>query len=66
MITDCTCELKFSIEPHGDGYALYFGRCNHRHGLNLLHITELSYNAGDILKKIENSLNKHIDEVIND
>ena len=34
---------QYSIEPHGDGYALYLGRDNQRHGLNLLHITDVAF-----------------------
>ncbi len=37
---DCYCPEEYSIERHGNGYALYLGRCNHRHGLNLANITE--------------------------
>jgi len=27
---DCKCEQTYTIEPHGDGFVLYYGRCNHR------------------------------------
>lgn len=30
----------WTIEPHGNGYALYSGRDNTHHGLNLMNITE--------------------------
>jgi len=45
---------RFTIEKHGAGYALYKGRCNHQHGLNLAYITE----ATDAdLEIIEDTLN---------
>ena len=31
---------KYTIEKHGNGYALYYGRDMNHHGLNLAHITE--------------------------
>lgn len=40
----CTCEAKYSIEPHGKGYALYHGRCRHRHGHNLINMVEPASN----------------------
>ena len=45
FIEICDCEQKYSIEPHGDAFALYFGRCNHMHGYNLAKISELSFNC---------------------
>lgn len=36
----CACRDEYSFEPHGNGYALYFARCEHRHGYNLANITE--------------------------
>lgn len=44
LFEECQCESKYSIEPHGDGYALYFGRCNHRHGYNLANMVEPAFN----------------------
>ncbi len=41
----CDCESTYSIEKHGDYYALYFGRCGHRHGYNLAKISDISYNC---------------------
>ena len=41
----CECEPRYTIEPHGDGYALYFGRCNHKHGWNLVYLKEPSANC---------------------
>lgn len=29
---ECCESDDYSIEPHGEGYAIYLGRCNHRHG----------------------------------
>ena len=45
----CDCKDEFTIEPHGDGEVLYFGRCNHKHGFNLCHVTEKSHNVLEIL-----------------
>ena len=55
---DCTCELRYSIQPHGDGYgafALYYGRCDHRHGYNLAYVTDPSFNCD--LSHIERLIN---------
>ena len=52
----CDCESTYSIEPHGANYALYFGRCNHRHGYNLATLSELSHNFE--LEEIERLLNR--------
>ena len=41
---ECKCETRYTIEPHGDGYALYYGRCNHRHGYNLINMVEPAWN----------------------
>lgn len=46
---------KYSIEGHGDGYALYFGRTPFHHGYNLAHLTEISQETID---KIVRALNK--------
>ena len=51
----CECDSEYSIEPHGDAYALYFGRCDHQHGYNLAKISELSHNCE--LDKLEQLLN---------
>ena len=45
---------RYSIEPHGDGFALYSGRTAFHHGLNLAHITEV---LPETLQLIESSLN---------
>ena len=41
----CSCKPAYSIEPHGDAHALYFGRCDHLHGYNLCRITEPAFNC---------------------
>jgi len=56
FIEVCDCEQKYSIEPHGDAYALYFGRCDHMHGYNLARISECSYNFER--EEIERLLNR--------
>ena len=43
------CTDNFSIEPHGDGQVLYYGRCNCKHGYNLCRVDDVSYNALEIL-----------------
>lgn len=55
-LINCRCTDRYSIEKHGDGFALYFGRCGHRHGYNLLHITECT--RQDVLCLIEARLNR--------
>jgi hypothetical protein len=52
---ECKCESRYSIEPHGDGYALYYDRCNHRHGYNLINMVEPAWNFEP----------KHIERLIN-
>lgn len=44
LINQCDCETKYTIEPYGDGYALYYGRCVHRHGYNLINMIEPAWN----------------------
>lgn len=51
----CTCETRYTIEPHGDGYALYYGRCPHHHGYNLINMSEPAWNFEP--KHIENMIN---------
>jgi hypothetical protein len=46
---NCKCDDRFIIESHGDGHALYFGRCNHRHGFNLGQISDTWPNTLEIL-----------------
>ena len=47
---------KYTIEKHGDGYAIYWGRDIYHHGLNLGHLTETN---DDTIRKIEKGLNTH-------
>lgn len=44
LFEECKCVAQYTIEPHGDGYALYYGRCNHRHGYNLINMVEPAWN----------------------
>lgn len=48
---------KYSVEKHGNGYAIYSGRDNEHHGLNLAFISEISKGAEHIPKMIEAALN---------
>jgi hypothetical protein len=54
-LVDCVCDPKFTIEPHNDGYVLYYGRCPHRHGYNLVQLIEPAFNFEP----------KHIERLIN-
>lgn len=53
----CRCKKQYSIEPHGskNEHALYFGRCKHKHGFNVLKISECG--RQDILDGIVEALN---------
>jgi S-adenosylmethionine synthetase len=44
MFEECKCESQFSIEVHGEGYALYYDRCPHKHGYNLINMVEPAFN----------------------
>lgn len=44
LLKPCECEARYTIEPHGNGYALYYGRCGHRHGYNLINMVEPAWN----------------------
>ena len=58
VITDmlqCQCNLGYSIEPHGDGWAIYYGRCDHFHGANLGLINECY--RKDLIEHFETQLN---------
>lgn len=37
----CEYDKRYTIEPHGKGLVLYRGRCRHKHGYNLLAISEV-------------------------
>lgn len=60
IFSECHCEDVYSYEPHGDGYAVYFGRCEHRHGYNLMNV---STHDTRILDKIVGLLNHNLDEI---
>lgn len=55
LLEPCKCEARYTIEPHGEGYALYYGRCVHRHGYNLINMVEPAFNFEP----------KHIEKMIN-
>lgn len=55
IFEECKCENRYSIEHHGKGYALYYGRCGHRHGYNLINMVEPAWNFDPV--HIERLLN---------
>lgn len=55
-LLECKCKQRYSIEPHGKGYAIYWGRCQHKHGCNIALLTEID--RVDLIKYFEDSLNK--------
>ena len=55
LLKPCKCPARYTIEPHGDGYALYYGRCGHRHGYNLINMLEPAWNFEP----------RHIEKLIN-
>lgn len=46
--------MNYTVEPHGNGYAIYQGRDNMHHGFNLAHLTECTK---EFASKIETALN---------
>jgi hypothetical protein len=54
LFGECKCSNRYSIEPHGSGYALYMDRCPHKHGFKLAFITEADK---DVLLLIEMAMN---------
>jgi hypothetical protein len=56
-LMECTCKSKYVIEPHGKGHAIYWGRCQHKHGSNIAMLTEC--HCEDLIKYFEDSLNKN-------
>lgn len=66
ILNKCDCPADFKIRPHGEGDALYFGRCNHRHGYNLVHLVEpaFNYDAGHIEKLLNLGLQKYKDNPV--
>jgi len=57
----CDCAAKYSIQKHGSDYALYFDRCNHKHGYNLAKISDCSSNCE--LEELERLLNRPSDKL---
>jgi hypothetical protein len=55
LFDECKCEAKFTIESHGEDYALYYGRCGHHHGYNLVNMVDHALNFDP----------KHIEKLIN-
>lgn len=55
---ECKCKNRYSIEPHGNGHAIYWGRCMHRHGANIGHLTEC--NRKDLIEYFEKALNREV------
>lgn len=49
---------KYTIEPHGDGYALYWGRTPFHHGYNLAHLTEIDQRTIDMIYTALNEVYK--------
>lgn len=55
----CECLKSYSFEPHGNGFALYLGRCPHRHGCNLANITEPDMvRIGEMLDQLNAGLHR--------
>ena len=54
----CDCKDQYSIEKHGDGWALYLGRCPHRHGYNLAYMTDLDVDKLNHMLDLLNSIDK--------
>ena len=54
---------KYSIEEHGDGYALYLGRDQDHHGLRLCNLSDFDSNKENIIKTIVDSLNRNIVDI---
>lgn len=60
LFEECRCEASYSIEKHGNGYALFYGRCNHRHGYNLVYMVEPAFNFNP--DHIQRLINMGLDE----
>ncbi len=43
---------RWTIEPHGDGYALYVGRDEQSHGWRILNISDVDKTAWPAVKKL--------------
>ena len=55
LLKPCACECRYTISPHGEEYALFYGRCDHQHGYNLAYISEPAFNCD--LSHIEKLIN---------
>lgn len=49
--------MEYSVEAHGNGYAIYVGRDMGHHGYNVAHLTEIDPKATTLLADIEMGLN---------
>jgi len=45
---------RYTVEPHGKGYAIYLGRDNKHHGANLAHLSECSPAFADQVQALLN------------
>ena len=54
LLESCNCESTYTIEEHGDGHVIYYGRCSCRHGYNLVYLNDLAFNCD--LKHLETLL----------
>jgi len=55
LFVECSCVSRYSIEPQDGDYALYYGRCRHRHGYNLVTMVDPAFNFE--LRHIEKLIN---------
>lgn len=46
----------FSIEPHGDGYAIYAGRSQEKHGFRLCNVNDFDMNIKQTVGVLDASL----------
>ena len=53
-------EPRYSIERHGRGWALYFGRNRARHGLRLCNLDDFDNKGEAVRKAIVDSLNEQL------
>jgi galactokinase len=55
---ECHCIDRYSIEPHGNAFALYYGRCGHRHGYNLCKLSDFDIHAEQTMTDIVKALDR--------
>lgn len=53
---------EYSIERHGKDYALYYGRDDAHHGLNLCTLSDFDVNGEDTRKLIVTALNAYMNK----